>query len=256
MNLTDTHSHLYAKEFKDDLDESIQRRLDDGVERIFLPNIDLESIEPMLALEEAYPSNCFAMMGLHPCSVKENFEKDLSLIKDWLTKRDFAAIGEIGIDLYWDSSLLKQQQTAFIKQIEWAKELKKPIIIHTRNSFNEIFEILDDLNDDHLSGIFHCFSGNIEQATRAIDYGNFWLGIGGVLTFKNAGLDHVVKDIDLSRLVLETDSPYLAPTPYRGKRNESSYLKLIATKLAEVKNVSLEEIAQITTANSKKIFGR
>ncbi|MBT4775866.1 MAG: TatD family hydrolase [Crocinitomicaceae bacterium] len=256
MNLTDTHSHLYAKEFKDDLDESIQRCLDDGVERIFLPNIDLESIEPMLALEEAYPSNCFAMMGLHPCSVKENFEKDLSLIKDWLTKRDFAAIGEIGIDLYWDSSLLKQQQTAFIKQIEWAKELKKPIIIHTRNSFNEIFEILDDLNDDHLSGIFHCFSGNIEQATRAIDYGNFWLGIGGVLTFKNAGLDHVVKDIDLSRLVLETDSPYLAPTPYRGKRNESSYLKLIATKLAEVKNVSLEEIAQITTANSKKIFGR
>ena len=250
MNLTDTHSHLYAKEFKDDLDESIQRCLDDGVERIFLPNIDLESIEPMLALEEAYPSNCFAMMGLHPCSVKENFEKDLSLIKDWLTKRDFAAIGEIGIDLYWDSSLLKQQQTAFIKQIEWAKELKKPIIIHTRNSFNEIFEILDDLNDDHLSGIFHCFSGNIEQATRAIDYGNFWLGIGGVLTFKNAGLDHVVKDIDLSRLVLETDSPYLAPTPYRGKRNESSYLKLIATKLAEVKNVSLEEIAQITTANS------
>jgi TatD DNase family protein len=256
LNLTDTHSHLYAKEFKDDLDESIQRCLDDGVERIFLPNIDLESIEPMLALEEAYPSNCFAMMGLHPCSVKENFEKDLSLIKDWLTKRDFAAIGEIGIDLYWDSSLLKQQQTAFIKQIEWAKELKKPIIIHTRNSFNEIFEILDDLNDDHLSGIFHCFSGNIEQATRAIDYGNFWLGIGGVLTFKNAGLDHVVKDIDLSRLVLETDSPYLAPTPYRGKRNESSYLKLIATKLAEVKNVSLEEIAQITTANSKKIFGR
>ena len=256
MNLTDTHSHLYAKEFKDDLDESIQRCLDDGVERIFLPNIDLESIEPMLALEEAYPSNCFAMMGLHPCSVKENLEKDLSLIKDWLTKRDFAAIGEIGIDLYWDSSLLKQQQTAFIKQIEWAKELKKPIIIHTRNSFNEIFEILDDLNDDHLSGIFHCFSGNIEQATRAIDYGNFWLGIGGVLTFKNAGLDHVVKDIDLSRLVLETDSPYLAPTPYRGKRNESSYLKLIATKLAEVKNVSLEEIAQITTANSKKIFGR
>ncbi|MDG2331256.1 MAG: TatD family hydrolase [Flavobacteriales bacterium] len=256
MNLTDTHSHLYAKEFKDDLDESIQRCLDDGVERIFLPNIDLESIEPMLALEEAYPSNCFAMMGLHPCSVKENFEKDLSLIKDWLTKRDFAAIGEIGIDLYWDSSLLKQQQTAFIKQIEWAKELKKPIIIHTRNSFNEIFEILDDLNDDHLSGIFHCFSGNLEQATRAIDYGNFWLGIGGVLTFKNAGLDHVVKDIDLSRLVLETDSPYLAPTPYRGKRNESSYLKLIATKLAEVKNVSLEEIAQITTANSKKIFGR
>ena len=250
MNLTDTHSHLYAKEFKDDLDESIQRCLDDGVERIFLPNIDLESIEPMLALEEAYPSNCFAMMGLHPCSVKENFEKDLSLIKDWLTKRDFAAIGEIGIDLYWDSSLLKQQQTAFIKQIEWAKELKKPIIIHTRNSFNEIFEILDDLNDDHLSGIFHCFSGNIEQATRAIDYGNFWLGIGGVLTFKNAGLDHVVKDIDLSRLVLETDSPYLAPTPYRGKRNESSYLKLIATKLAEVKNVSLEEIARITTANS------
>jgi len=256
LNLTDTHSHLYAKEFKDDIHESIKRCLDVGVNRIFLPNIDLESIEPMLALQQAYPSNCFPMMGLHPCSVTKNYDEDLVTIKDWLTQHDFAAIGEIGIDLYWDSSLLKEQQNAFIQQIEWAKELKKPIIIHARNSFNEIFEILDDLNDEHLSGIFHCFSGDLKQATRAINYGNFWLGIGGVLTFKNAGLDQVIKNIELSRLVLETDSPYLAPAPFRGKRNESSYLTLIATKLAEVKNVSLEEIALVTTANSKEIFGR
>lgn len=255
MKLTDTHSHLYSNEFKDDIHESMKRCIDAEIERIFLPNIDTESIAPMMALEKAYPDNCFSMMGLHPCSVTKEFETELSTIKEWLSKRDFAAIGEIGIDLYWDSSLLKQQQIAFRKQIEWAKELKKPIVIHTRNSFNEIFEILDEMNDDNLSGIFHCFSGDETQANRAIEYGNFWLGIGGVLTFKNSGLADVIKNIALSKLVLETDSPYLAPTPYRGKRNESSYLKLIATKLAEVKNVSLEEIAQITTANSVEIFG-
>lgn len=253
--LTDTHSHLYADTLQDDLEAVIQRCKDHGVDRIFLPNIDLESIDPMVQLEKAYPENCFAMMGLHPCSVDHDFQVSLATIRSWWNKRNFVAVGEIGIDLYWDTTYVEEQKEAFRIQIEWAKELNRPIVIHTRNSFNEVFEVLDDLNDDSLSGIFHCFSGDAEQARRILDYGNFWLGIGGVLTFKNSGLAAVIESIDLKHLVLETDSPYLAPTPHRGKRNESSYLKLIAQRLAEVKNVSLEEIAATTTENSKKIFG-
>lgn len=255
MILTDTHSHLYADQFSEDIDQVMSRCLADGINRIFLPNIDESSIDSMLALEDSYPNTCFSMMGLHPCSVKENFEEQLATVRTWLDKKNFVAVGEIGIDLYWDKSLLSQQQEAFKCQIEWAKELGKPIIIHARDSFDEIFEIVDELNDDRLSGIFHCFTGTSEQAQKVIDYGNFWLGLGGVLTFKNSGLDKVVKDIDLKHLVLETDSPYLAPTPFRGKRNESSYLKLIAMKLAEIKGVTLEEVAEVTTANSKVIFG-
>lgn len=253
--LTDTHSHLYADTLQDDLEAVMQRCKDHGVDRIFLPNIDLESIDPMVQLEKAYPENCFAMMGLHPCSVDRDFQASLVTIRSWWNKRNFVAVGEIGIDLYWDTTYVEEQKEAFRIQIEWAKELNRPIVIHTRNSFNEVFEVLDDLNDDSLSGIFHCFSGDAEQARRILDYGNFWLGIGGVLTFKNSGLAAVIEPIDLKHLVLETDSPYLAPTPHRGKRNESSYLKLIAQRLAEVKNVSLEEIAATTTENSKKIFG-
>ena len=253
--LTDTHSHLYADTLQDDLEAVMQRCKDHGVDRIFLPNIDLESIDPMVQLEKAYPENCFAMMGLHPCSVDHDFQALLATIRSWWNKRNFVAVGEIGIDLYWDTTYVEEQKEAFRIQIEWAKELNRPIVIHTRNSFNEVFEVLDDLNDDSLSGIFHCFSGDAEQARRILDYGNFWLGIGGVLTFKNSGLAAVIEPIDLKHLVLETDSPYLAPTPHRGKRNESSYLKLIAQRLAEVKNVSLEEIAATTTENSKKIFG-
>ena len=253
--LTDTHSHLYADTLQDDLEAVMQRCKDHGVDRIFLPNIDLESIDPMVQLEKAYPENCFAMMGLHPCSVDHDFQASLATIRSWWNNRNFVAVGEIGIDLYWDTTYVEEQKEAFRIQIEWAKELNRPIVIHTRNSFNEVFEVLDDLNDDSLSGIFHCFSGDAEQARRILDYGNFWLGIGGVLTFKNSGLAAVIEPIDLKHLVLETDSPYLAPTPHRGKRNESSYLKLIAQRLAEVKNVSLEEIAAITTENSKKIFG-
>jgi TatD DNase family protein len=253
--LTDTHSHLYAEQFSEDIDQVMSRCLADGVKRIFLPNIDESSIDSMLALEDSYPNTCFSMMGLHPCSVKENFEEQLAIVRTWLDRKNFVAIGEIGIDLYWDKSLLAEQQEAFRRQIIWAKELGKPIIIHARDSFDEIFEIVDELNDHRLSGIFHCFTGSAQQAQKIIDYGDFWLGIGGVLTFKNGGVDKVVKDIDIKHLVLETDSPYLAPTPYRGKRNESSYLKLIAMKLAEIKGVSLEEVAEITTENSKEIFG-
>ncbi len=253
--LTDTHSHLYSEQLKEDLGAVMQRCLSDGVERIFLPNIDMDSIEPMLALENAYPNNCFAMMGLHPCSVDKNFQAVLGTIRSWWQKRNFVAVGEIGIDLYWDKTHLAEQKEAFRIQIEWAKEFEKPIVIHTRDSFNEIFEILDEVNDDKLSGIFHCFSGDLPQAEKIIEYGNFWMGIGGVLTFKNSGLSEVIEHIDLKHLVLETDSPYLAPAPHRGKRNESSFVKLVAKRLAELKNVSLEEIAEITTINSKEIFG-
>ena len=253
--LTDTHSHLYSEQLQEDLGAVMQRCLSDGVGRIFLPNIDMDSIEPMLALENAYPDNCFAMMGLHPCSVDKNFQAVLGTIRSWWEKRNFVAVGEIGIDLYWDKSYLSEQKEAFRIQIEWAKEFEKPIVIHTRDSFNEIFEILDEVNDDKLSGIFHCFSGDLSQAEKIIDYGNFWMGIGGVLTFKNSGLSEVIEHIDLKHLVLETDSPYLAPAPHRGKRNESSFVKLVAKRLAELKNVSLEEIAEITTINSKEIFG-
>ena len=255
MILTDTHSHLYAEQFNEDIDQVMSRCLADGINRIFLPNIDESSINAMLSLEETYPNTCFPMMGLHPCSVNENFKEQLSVVKSWLNKREFVAIGEIGIDLYWDKTLLSQQKEAFRTQIEWAKELGIPIIIHARDSFDEIFEIVDELNDDRLSGIFHCFTGSLEQAEKIINFQNFWLGIGGVLTFKNSGLDKVIKEVDLKHLVLETDSPYLAPAPFRGKRNESSYLKLIALKLAELKSVSLGEVAALTTANSKEIFG-
>ncbi|MBL4703347.1 MAG: TatD family hydrolase, partial [Flavobacteriales bacterium] len=201
MILTDTHSHLYAEQFNEDIDQVMSRCLADGINRIFLPNIDESSINAMLSLEETYPNTCFPMMGIHPCSVNENFKEQLSVVKSWLNKREFVAIGEIGIDLYWDKTLLSQQKEAFRTQIEWAKELGKPIIIHARDSFDEIFEIVDELNDDRLSGIFHCFTGSLEQAEKIINYQNFWLGIGGVLTFKNSGLDKVIKEVALKQLV-------------------------------------------------------
>lgn len=232
-----------------------QNCLDEKVERIFLPNIDSTSIDAMLQLEKDYPNNFFPMMGLHPCSINEGYKDELALVKKWLDQRDFVAIGEIGIDLYWDKTFLQQQQDAFRMQIEWAKELKKPIVIHARDSFDEIFEIVDELNDDNLTGIFHCFTGDAEQAKKVIDYGGFYLGIGGVVTFKKSHLPELLDGISLEHIVLETDSPYLAPTPYRGKRNQSSYLKHVALKMADIKGVSLEEVANVTTANSQTIFG-
>ncbi|MCO6499406.1 MAG: TatD family hydrolase [Vicingus serpentipes] len=255
MILTDTHTHLYSEQFNEDIDVVINKCIEKGIDRLFLPNIDSTSISVMMELAKKYPNNCFPMMGLHPTSVKENYKEELQLIEEWLNKQQFCAIGEIGIDLYWDKSTLAIQQDAFRTQINWAKERNLPFVIHCRDAFNEIFDILDELNDEKMKGIFHCFTGTLEQAQHIINYGNFKIGIGGVVTFKNAGLDKVVEQLDINHLVLETDSPYLAPAPYRGKRNESTYLYEIANKIAEIYHLPIEEIAKITTHNSKEIFG-
>lgn len=254
MVLTDTHTHLYYETDPEKLDGLMQRCLDNQVRRLFLPNVDAESIPLVFGLAERFPEQCFPMLGLHPCDVKENFRKELDIISKEIAEKKIYAIGEIGIDLYWDKSTLNIQKEAFRIQIDWAKQMGLPIVIHCREAFDEIFEILDELRDEKLRGIFHCFTGNLEQAEKVIDLG-FFLGIGGVLTYKNSGLDKVVQDIDLNHLVLETDSPYLTPVPHRGKSNESSYLVHIAQKLAEIKQLSIETIAAITTENSKKIFG-
>jgi len=254
MIITDTHTHLYSEQFDEDRNEMIQRAIDLGVSRFFIPAIDSNYLDAMLDLEKAFPENIFLMMGLHPTHAKENIEEELAFVKKWLDTRNFYAVGEIGIDLYWDKTFLKQQQKAFKTQIQWAKEKNLPIIIHCRDAFDEIFEVLEEVKDDKLFGIFHCFSGNLEQAKKAISY-NMKLGIGGVVTFKNGKIDQFLNEIDIKNIVLETDSPYLAPTPFRGKRNESSYITKVVTKLAEIYNVSEKEIAEITTQNSKDIFG-
>ncbi|MFN5417472.1 MAG: TatD family hydrolase [Flavobacteriia bacterium] len=250
----DTHTHLYSSQFDEDRTEMIQRALDAGVKRLLLPNIDLESIEGMYTLEKQFPENCFAMMGLHPCSVNADFEKTLSILKTELDKRKFIAIGEIGIDLFWDKTFLEQQKQAFAIQIEWAKEFQIPIVIHARDSFQEIFEVLDQHNDERLTGVFHCFTGTENEIEKIRSYGGFLFGIGGVVTFKKSGLDAVVKNLDLNEIILETDSPYLAPHPNRGKRNESSYIPLIAEKLSDIFETSIENIAQITSENAIKCF--
>jgi TatD DNase family protein len=254
MILTDTHTHLYYAVDKKERDEQIERCYKNHITRLFLPNVSSQSVAMVMDLAKAYPQNCFPMLGLHPCEVKENFEEELSIINQHIEKNKIYAIGEIGIDLYWDKTLLKQQQQAFIAQINWAKNLDLPIVIHCRDAFDEVFEILTLQKDDKLRGIFHCFTGDLNQANTAIELG-FYLGIGGVVTYKKAGLDKVIEDIDLQNIVLETDAPYLAPAPFRGKPNESSYLIHTAQKIANIKNISLEELAEITTANSVKIFG-
>ncbi len=228
MIITDTHTHLYSEQFNEDRNAIIKRAIDVGVSRFFIPAIDSTYINAMLDLEKAFPDNIFLMMGLHPTHVKENFEEELAFVKKWLNKRTFFAVGEIGIDLYWDKSTLKNQQIAFKTQIAWAKEKNLPIIIHCRDAFDEIFEILEEEKDAKLFGIFHCFTGNLEQAKKAISY-NMKLGIGGVVTFKNGKIDQFLQEIDIKNIVLETDSPYLAPAPYRGKRNESSYITKVVS---------------------------
>jgi TatD DNase family protein len=253
MIFTDTHSHIYSEEFVDDRTSMIQRAFDAGVQRIFVPSIDSSYTSKMYELEQQYPENVFLMMGLHPCYVKENYEEELDFVTQELAKRKFAAIGEIGIDLFWDKSTLEIQKTAFRYQIQLAKKHQLPINIHCREAFDEIFEILESEKSDELFGIFHCFTGTYEQALQAISC-NMKLGIGGVATFKNGKIDQFLNQIPLEHIVLETDAPYLAPVPYRGKRNESSYVVLVAQKLAELYQQSLEEIARITTANSKAIF--
>jgi TatD DNase family protein len=252
--MIDTHTHLFSTEFDADRDLIIQNALDAGVSKMLLPNVDLDSIARMHELTEKFPENCYPMMGLHPCSVTEKWEEELAVIKSWLDKKNYCAVGEIGIDLYWEKSTLEFQKKAFRQQIKWAKEKNLPIVIHVREAFEETFQIVDELNDKNLTGVFHCFTGNLEQANHILNYGGFKLGIGGVVTFKNGGLDKVLPHIDLEHLVLETDSPYLAPVPHRGKRNESSYLKIIAEKLAELKGVSFETVDSITTENAIALF--
>lgn len=251
--LTDTHTHLYSDAFYEDRDAMMQRALNAGINRFFIPAIDSSYTEAMYDLEKNYPDHVYLMMGLHPTSVKEDFEKELMHVESEFQKRKFYAVGEIGIDLHWDVSTLEIQKIAFKRQIHLAKKYKLPIVIHCRNAFDEIFDVLEEENDEDLFGIFHCFTGDFEQAQRAISY-NMKLGIGGVVTFKNGKIDQFLDQIPLEHIVLESDSPYLAPVPYRGKRNESSYISLICKKLSDIYGVSENHIAQITTQNSKDIF--
>ena len=254
MILTDTHTHLYSEEFDIDRNEMMQRAINAGVSRFFVPSIDSNYTTKMYELEKQYPENVFLMTGLHPTYVKENYLEELAHVEKELASREFYAVGEIGIDLYWDKTFLKEQQFTFKYQIQLAKKYELGINIHCRDAFDEVFEVLEDEKSDDLFGIFHCFTGDIGQAQRAISLG-MKLGIGGVATFKNGKIDQFLNEIDLQHIVLETDSPYLAPVPYRGKRNESSYTLLVAQKLAEIYQLPIEEIARITTENSKQIFG-
>jgi TatD DNase family protein len=254
MILTDTHTHLYSSQFQEDRNEMMQRAIEVGVTRLFVPSIDSSYTQRMYDLESQFPENVFLMMGLHPTYVKENYLEELAFVETELERRKFFAVGEIGMDLYWDKSFLKEQQHAFQYQIQLAKKYQLGINIHCRDAFDETFEVLESEKSTDLYGIFHCFTGDFEQAQRAISLG-MKLGIGGVATFKNGKIDQFLHEIDLQHIVLETDSPYLAPAPHRGKRNESSYTLLVAQKLAEIYKVSVEEIAQITTENSKAVFG-
>ena len=253
MTLIDTHCHLYSEEFSTDIDAIIKRATDEKVERFYLPAIDSSTHNAMLLLQEKYPGKCIAMMGLHPCSVKENYLNELQVVEEWLSKKKFVAIGETGLDFYWDKTFSAQQYHAFNKQIELALQYNLPIVIHTRNAMAETIAVVKEYAGKGLYGIFHCFSGTYEDAADIIDMG-FYLGIGGVVTYKNSGLAQVLEKIDTQHLVLETDAPYLTPVPFRGKRNESSYLKYVADTIAAIKNITKEELAAITTANAKKIF--
>lgn len=254
MRLVDTHAHIYLEEFEKDRAEILQRAEKEGIEKIFLPAIDSTTHGQMLKLEAGYPGQCTSMMGLHPCYVKENYEAELKIVEDYLAQRSFAAVGEIGLDFYWDKTFTEQQYKAFHRQIEWALHYDIPIAIHSRNATDECIEVVASHQDGRLTGVFHCFSGNADQAKKVADLG-FYLGIGGVVTFKNSGLDKAIEDISLDYLVLETDAPYLAPVPFRGKQNEPSYLKYVLDKIATIKHCSMEEVAAVTTANAKKLFG-
>lgn len=252
MSLIDTHAHLYAEEFSTDRHDTLEKSWEAGVQKIFMPNVDHTSIDGMMELEQKYPGRCVPMMGLHPCYVKKDFERELYVVEEWLANRPFAAVGEVGTDLYWDKTFWPQQQEAFRIQAQWAAQHKRPLVIHCRESIDETIELLKPLTGA-TTGIFHCFSGNAAQAKTIIEMG-FYLGIGGVATFKNGGLDKVLPAIGLDKLVLETDSPYLAPVPHRGKRNEPAYLTLVAKRVAELLNMEVAEVAKTTTANAEKVF--
>lgn len=251
--MIDTHTHLYDEQFNEDRSETILRAINAGITKMFLPNCDSETIEGMIKLEEEFPAHCFAMMGLHPCYVKENYEDELRIVRSWLEKRNFAAIGEIGLDYFWDKTFIEEQKKSFRTQIEWALEFNRPIVIHSRDSIQDSIDIVKEYVPKGLRGVFHCYTGSYEMAKQIIDCG-FYLGIGGVLTYKNAGIQEVVQRVHINHLVLETDAPYLTPVPFRGKRNESSYIKIIAEKMAELKGISLEEVAKITTENAESLF--
>lgn len=254
MVLTDTHTHLYYENDDEKRKALVARCKESDISRLFLPNVDVASVPKVFSLTKQFPDICYPMLGLHPCSVKAGWEKELSEIQVAAKGNKIVAVGEIGIDLYWDKTTLPQQISAFKKQIAWAKTLKLPIVIHCRDAFNEVLEVLQQEQGDDLRGIFHCFGGTVEQAHKVISLG-FYLGIGGVVTYKNSGLDKVVAELDLKHLVLETDAPYLTPVPYRGKPNESSYLTYIAHKVAEMQQTDIETVARVTTENSKLVFG-
>ncbi|APX07613.1 MULTISPECIES: TatD family hydrolase [Vibrio] len=251
--MIDTHAHIYASEFDNDRDEVVKRALEQGIDKILLPNIDLESIEPMLKTEAAYPEICRSMMGLHPCYVDGNVEQTLAIIRGWFEKHNFIAVGEIGIDLYWDKTFRAEQEMAFVTQLNWAKEMDLPVVIHTRDSIEETLTLLSQEQDGSLRGVFHCFGGSVEEA-QAINELGFHLGLGGVSTFKNGGMDKVIPHLDMNWVILETDCPYLAPVPHRGKRNEPAYTSLVAARVAELRGESVEAIDAITTKNAEALF--
>lgn len=250
----DTHTHLFSDAFDDDRKEVVQRAIDAGVEKMLLPNIDIASIDAMHKLCREFPDHCFPMMGIHPGSVNENWEEDLNHVYSYLKEGKYVAVGEIGMDLYWDKTFLEEQKQAFEQQVIWAKEFQLPIVIHAREAFDEIFSIVDRHNDAQLTGVFHCFTGTSTQAKRILEYGGFKLGIGGVLTYKKAKLEESLEHVPLSELVLETDAPYLSPTPYRGKRNESAYVVFVAERLADIYGVSLMEVEEVTTKSTVELF--
>lgn len=251
--MIDTHCHLYSNEFSGDIDLVLKRAAGKGIQRFYMPSIDSSTTDAMLKLEKRYPGRCIAMMGLHPCSVNDTYKQELKQVEAWLSKRPFAAVGEIGLDFYWDKTFIGQQYIAFRKQAELALQYELPIVIHSRNATAETIQVISEFGRRGLKGIFHCFGGSLDEAKQIIDAG-FYLGIGGVITYKNAGLAEVITGIDMKHIVLETDSPYLAPVPFRGKRNESSYLDLIAKKISETKDIPVDKVIEITTANALKIF--
>lgn len=252
--MIDTHSHIYSEEFNDDRAAVIERARAAGVSKIFMPNIDVDTIDAMFEVESSYPDYCFSMMGLHPTSVKKNFEEDLAIIKRWLDKREFIGVGEIGIDLYWDKTYINQQIVAFEEQVKWAKEMGLPVVIHSRDSFSEVFSVIDKLWDKNLKGVFHSFTGNQSDAKHILEYGTFFMGLNGVLTFKNSNLREVIKEVPLNRLIIETDAPYLTPVPFRGRRNEPSCVKYVCTQLSEVFKTDMGSVDSVTTQNAEELF--
>ena len=254
MNFVDSHAHIYLDDFKDDLDKVIETANKKGISTILMPAIDSSTHVAMLQTEQAYSDSCRSMMGLHPCSVKDDYQKELAQVLDYLSRRKFVAIGEIGLDFYWDVSFQGQQYDTFQRQIGWALSYDIPVVIHSRNAVDECIQVVQDLQDGNLKGVFHCFSGTIDQARKIIELG-FYLGIGGVLTYKNSGLDKVMSEIGLANVILETDAPYLTPVPFRGKRNEPGHITIVGEKLAEINNIPVNEIANITTQNAQKLFG-